>query len=171
MFNCHCNTHADFTFVCPTEIIAFSDRAKEFEALNCQVRGRRGGRRAAGRRAPLGRGFCPPRPLPQMRTHFKVTPHPTRPPCPPSPGEKAPVLFLKAPALPPFLPRAADCREHRHPRGAPGLDQDRPQPGRAGPHADTHHRRRHKGGHDALLFVVIFVFYTSNLCTLCMFRA
>ncbi|GAX76560.1 hypothetical protein CEUSTIGMA_g4006.t1 [Chlamydomonas eustigma] len=27
----------DFTFVCPTEIIAFSDRAKEFEALNCQV--------------------------------------------------------------------------------------------------------------------------------------
>jgi hypothetical protein len=34
----------DFTFVCPTEIIAFSDRAKEFEALNCQVgwRGRCG---------------------------------------------------------------------------------------------------------------------------------
>ena len=27
----------DFTFVCPTEIIAFSDRAKEFEKLNCQV--------------------------------------------------------------------------------------------------------------------------------------
>lgn len=27
----------DFTFVCPTEIIAFSDRAKDFEALNCQV--------------------------------------------------------------------------------------------------------------------------------------
>lgn len=27
----------DFTFVCPTEIIAFSDRAKEFEALNTQV--------------------------------------------------------------------------------------------------------------------------------------
>lgn len=27
----------DFTFVCPTEIIAFSDRAKEFEELNCQV--------------------------------------------------------------------------------------------------------------------------------------
>eukprot|EP00879_Flechtneria_rotunda_P000636 GHRR01000749.1.p1 GENE.GHRR01000749.1~~GHRR01000749.1.p1 ORF type:complete len:394 (+),score=101.72 GHRR01000749.1:151-1332(+) len=27
----------DFTFVCPTEIIAFSDRAKEFESLNCQV--------------------------------------------------------------------------------------------------------------------------------------
>lgn len=27
----------DFTFVCPTEIIAFSDRAKEFEALNAQV--------------------------------------------------------------------------------------------------------------------------------------
>lgn len=25
------------TFVCPTEIIAFSDRAKEFEALNCQL--------------------------------------------------------------------------------------------------------------------------------------
>lgn len=27
----------DFTFVCPTEIIAFSDRHKEFEALNAQV--------------------------------------------------------------------------------------------------------------------------------------
>ena len=27
----------DFTFVCPTEIIAFNDRAKEFEALNCAV--------------------------------------------------------------------------------------------------------------------------------------
>merc|ERR1712240_543872 len=27
----------DFTFVCPTEIIAFSDRAAEFEANNCAV--------------------------------------------------------------------------------------------------------------------------------------
>lgn len=27
----------DFTFVCPTEIIAFSDRAEEFSKLNCQV--------------------------------------------------------------------------------------------------------------------------------------
>lgn len=27
----------DFTFVCPTEIISFSDRHKEFEALNAQV--------------------------------------------------------------------------------------------------------------------------------------
>eukprot|EP00884_Botryococcus_braunii_P023610 jgi/Botrbrau1/9933/Bobra.0012s0030.1 len=27
----------DFTFVCPTEIIAFSDRAKEFEELGCQL--------------------------------------------------------------------------------------------------------------------------------------
>lgn len=27
----------DYTFVCPTEIIAFSDRAKEFEELNCQL--------------------------------------------------------------------------------------------------------------------------------------
>lgn len=27
----------DFTFVCPTEIIAFSDRAKEFADLNCQL--------------------------------------------------------------------------------------------------------------------------------------
>eukprot|EP00796_Vickermania_ingenoplastis_P006482 gene6483-4668_t len=27
----------DFTFVCPTELIAFSDRHKEFEALNTQV--------------------------------------------------------------------------------------------------------------------------------------
>ena len=32
------------SFVCPTEIIAFSDRAKEFEAANCQVGGRTGGR-------------------------------------------------------------------------------------------------------------------------------
>uniref|UniRef100_A0A2K5FA15 Peroxiredoxin-1 n=1 Tax=Aotus nancymaae TaxID=37293 RepID=A0A2K5FA15_AOTNA len=29
----------DFTFVCPTEIIAFSDRAEEFKKLNCQVMG------------------------------------------------------------------------------------------------------------------------------------
>lgn len=29
----------DFTFVCPTEIIAFSDRIEEFEALNVQVVG------------------------------------------------------------------------------------------------------------------------------------
>ncbi|KAI4484135.1 PREDICTED: peroxiredoxin 1-like [Polistes canadensis] len=29
----------DFTFVCPTEIIAFSDRAEEFKAVNCQVIG------------------------------------------------------------------------------------------------------------------------------------
>lgn len=27
----------DFTFVCPTEIIAFNDRAAEFEAINCSV--------------------------------------------------------------------------------------------------------------------------------------
>ncbi|KAF0992623.1 hypothetical protein HZS_4243 [Henneguya salminicola] len=27
----------DFTFVCPTEIIAFSDRISEFRALNCEV--------------------------------------------------------------------------------------------------------------------------------------
>jgi peroxiredoxin 1 len=27
----------DFTFVCPTEIIAFSDRSDEFRALNCEV--------------------------------------------------------------------------------------------------------------------------------------
>ena len=29
----------DFTFVCPTEIIAFSDRAKDFEALGVQLLG------------------------------------------------------------------------------------------------------------------------------------
>lgn len=29
----------DFTFVCPTEIIAFSDRIKEFKDLNCEVVG------------------------------------------------------------------------------------------------------------------------------------
>jgi peroxiredoxin (alkyl hydroperoxide reductase subunit C) len=27
----------DFTFVCPTEIISFSDRAEEFRKLNCEV--------------------------------------------------------------------------------------------------------------------------------------
>eukprot|EP00121_Abeoforma_whisleri_P015313 Awhi_evm1s14114 len=27
----------DFTFICPTEIIAFSDRVEEFRALNCEV--------------------------------------------------------------------------------------------------------------------------------------
>ena len=26
------------TFVCPTEIIAFSDRVAEFKAINCEVR-------------------------------------------------------------------------------------------------------------------------------------
>jgi peroxiredoxin (alkyl hydroperoxide reductase subunit C) len=29
----------DFTFVCPTEIIAFSDRIDEFKAINCEVVG------------------------------------------------------------------------------------------------------------------------------------
>uniref|UniRef100_A0A8D0HJB8 Peroxiredoxin-2 n=1 Tax=Sphenodon punctatus TaxID=8508 RepID=A0A8D0HJB8_SPHPU len=29
----------DFTFVCPTEIIAFSERAEEFRKLNCEVVG------------------------------------------------------------------------------------------------------------------------------------
>lgn len=29
----------DFTFVCPTEVIAFSDRAEEFTALNTQILG------------------------------------------------------------------------------------------------------------------------------------
>ena len=29
----------DFTFVCPTEIIAFSDRAQEFRAMNTEVIG------------------------------------------------------------------------------------------------------------------------------------
>ena len=27
----------DFTFVCPTEIIAFSDRSDEFRAIGCEV--------------------------------------------------------------------------------------------------------------------------------------
>ena len=27
----------DFTFVCPTEIVQFSDKKAEFDALNCQV--------------------------------------------------------------------------------------------------------------------------------------
>lgn len=29
----------DFTFVCPTEIIAYSDRADEFKKINCEVIG------------------------------------------------------------------------------------------------------------------------------------
>ena len=29
----------DFTFVCPTEICQFSDKAEEFEAINCQLIG------------------------------------------------------------------------------------------------------------------------------------
>lgn len=29
----------DFTFVCPTEIIAFSDRADEFRKINCEILG------------------------------------------------------------------------------------------------------------------------------------
>ena len=37
----------DFTFVCPMEIIAFSDRAEEFKKLNCQVIG-----------APVDSHFC-----------------------------------------------------------------------------------------------------------------
>ena len=46
------------SFVCPTEIIAFSDRAKEFEALNCQVGAGAGGcspmlHPAGARAAPL----------------------------------------------------------------------------------------------------------------------
>ena len=30
---------ADFTFVCPTEIIAFSNKAKEFREIGCEVVG------------------------------------------------------------------------------------------------------------------------------------
>lgn len=29
----------DFTFVCPTEVVEFSDRAKDFEAMNAQIVG------------------------------------------------------------------------------------------------------------------------------------
>ena len=32
-----CVDWQDFTFVCPTEIIAFSERAKQFQELNCQL--------------------------------------------------------------------------------------------------------------------------------------
>lgn len=31
------NAWQDFTFVCPTEIIAFSDRVEEFNDLNCDL--------------------------------------------------------------------------------------------------------------------------------------
>ncbi len=50
----------DFTFVCPTEIIAFSDRAKEFEMLNCQVRGRCNDKGAFNKGAQGVRGRRPP---------------------------------------------------------------------------------------------------------------
>lgn len=30
---------ADFTFVCPTELLAFSDRVEEFRELNAEVVG------------------------------------------------------------------------------------------------------------------------------------
>ena len=30
-------TLLDFTFVCPTEIIAYSDRVEEFRKLNCEI--------------------------------------------------------------------------------------------------------------------------------------
>lgn len=33
----HACTHAYSTFVCPTEIIAFSDRVEEFKAINTEV--------------------------------------------------------------------------------------------------------------------------------------
>lgn len=29
----------DFTFVCPTEIVAFSDRVEEFRSIGCEVIG------------------------------------------------------------------------------------------------------------------------------------
>lgn len=32
-----CLVLQDFTFVCPTEIIAFSDKAQMFQQLNCQL--------------------------------------------------------------------------------------------------------------------------------------
>lgn len=41
------------SFVCPTEIIAFSDRAKEFEALKCQVAGALRLRRSGAPRSTL----------------------------------------------------------------------------------------------------------------------
>jgi hypothetical protein len=40
----------DFTFVCPTEITAFSDRIKEFEAIGCNV--------SAPCRTGFARQFC-----------------------------------------------------------------------------------------------------------------
>lgn len=33
------SSRLDFTFVCPTEIIAFSDRVKEFRDIGCEVVG------------------------------------------------------------------------------------------------------------------------------------
>ena len=36
-FPCLSPCLSDFTYVCPTEITAFNDRASDFAALNCQV--------------------------------------------------------------------------------------------------------------------------------------
>jgi hypothetical protein len=37
MFFVHFRYPADFTFVCPTEILAFSDRIEEFKAIGAEV--------------------------------------------------------------------------------------------------------------------------------------
>lgn len=36
--NCRCALQADFTFVCPSEIVAFSDRLGDFHEINTEVR-------------------------------------------------------------------------------------------------------------------------------------
>ena len=56
----------DFTFVCPTEICAFSDRAGEFEKLNTQIVGVR------ARRRPLPPSPPPPLPAPPQLPSLPV---------------------------------------------------------------------------------------------------
>lgn len=38
-----CLCHRDFTFVCPTEILAFNDALPQFQALNTAVLGKSAG--------------------------------------------------------------------------------------------------------------------------------
>ena len=81
----------DFTFVCPTEICAFSDRAGEFEKLNTQL---------VGVRATGAPPHPPPPPASRPRERAR-TPLVRRPPAPLFPGR------AHVPAPPPPPPPAA----------------------------------------------------------------
>ena len=98
----------DFTFVCPTEICAFSDRAGEFEKLNTQLVGVR----ATG---------APPYPPPPGLSPPGARAHPSRPP-----PARTPLPRARARTCPPST--SAPCRPP--PRPSPG--RGNPTPWRAG---------------------------------------